>query len=405
MKAKIAKRKDANYHPHYVDKKPFFSPKEIIFRSGSSAHVLTISTRAQWIMFFVLLSFVFWCIYPYHLYNQRGLQIEDKNKQIVATRNSYIELVSDFAALHKNIDNFIQEKKIKPSEVLKQQSMVVEDKIKNVVEEKEWVSSEKMQEKVSLTEALLQRDILISERDDLRKEIENMQDVIKEIKLAEEDVFQKVDSLVTKEVGKVKSVFTSINSVLKKKGLYFNALAIGRKTAGKGGTYVPFKPMQTQDKKLNNKISAIFDNIDDYNYYKEVIQYVPIGKPVWSYWVTSHYGTRNDPFTGKKASHKGVDLASMTGNKIKVKAKGKVTRSEYTSGYGNFVEVDHGNGFKTRYGHLNKIYVKKGQYLEFDDVIGEVGSTGRSTGPHLHYEILYQGHDINPMTFIKAKVS
>lgn len=160
-----------------------------------------------------------------------------------------------------------------------------------------------------------------------------------------------------------------------------------------------------KDKELDDKISKIFESYDDLEYYREVVQYIPIGKPVWSYWVTSQYGSRSDPFNGKRARHKGMDLASRTGNKIKVKAKGKVTRAEYAGGYGNLVVVDHGNGFQTKYAHMNKIYVKKGQYVEYDETLGEVGTTGRSTGPHLHYEVLYMGKNVDPMPFLKAKIS
>ena len=141
-------------------------------------------------------------------------------------------------------------------------------------------------------------------------------------------------------------------------------------------------------------------------YYREIIQSVPVGKPVWSYWVSSKFGHRSDPFNKRPAGHKGIDLASRTGNKIKTMAKGKVTRVKYSNkGYGNLVEIDHGNGFLTKYAHLHKIYVKEGDYLTVDDTVGEVGSTGRSTGPHLHYEILYRGHPVDPMPFMLAKIS
>jgi len=115
--------------------------------------------------------------------------------------------------------------------------------------------------------------------------------------------------------------------------------------------------------------------------------------------------SNRDPFNKKRAGHKGVDLASRTGNKIQVKANGKVTRVQFSNkGYGNNVTIDHGNGFVTKYAHLHKIYVKKGDYLKIDDIIGEVGNTGRSTGPHLHYEILYQGHPVDPMPFMQIKL-
>ena len=89
------------------------------------------------------------------------------------------------------------------------------------------------------------------------------------------------------------------------------------------------------------------------------VQYVPLGKPVWSLWVSSPYGRRSDPFKKTKAYHKGLDLAGRTGNKIKVMASGKVIRAEAASGYGNLVVVDHGNGFKTKYAHMHKIYVRR----------------------------------------------
>ena len=192
---------------------------------------------------------------------------------------------------------------------------------------------------------------------------------------------------------------------LRKQGLYFNALANSKKDGGKGGPYVPDLKSVIKDKQMNESIASIYKNIDDLAYYKEVIEFVPIGKPVWSYWVTSPFGSRPDPFQNKRAYHKGIDLASRTGNKIKTQAKGKVIRAEYASGYGNLVVVDHGNGFTTKYGHMHKIYVKKGQHVDYNDTLGEVGNTGRSTGPHLHYEVLYRGRPVDPMPFMKAKKS
>ena len=83
-------------------------------------------------------------------------------------------------------------------------------------------------------------------------------------------------------------------------------------------------------------------------------------------------------------------------------AKGKVVQSKWGTGYGNYIEIDHGNGFKTKYAHLNKSYVQKGDILQSGQEIGEVGATGRATGPHLHYEIIYNGTNVDPMPFMTA---
>ncbi|MBO5443660.1 MAG: peptidoglycan DD-metalloendopeptidase family protein [Alphaproteobacteria bacterium] len=392
----------------YDEKQTLFSSKEIIFRSRGRAKVWTISSQAQ-IIFWAFFFFIsIWSFYSYYIYNRSGKLIHKKDIELVETRDAYVDLMTDFVTLHKNIsgmlssvDGGVNKKKVNN---YKQQALVLEDKIKQITNEKEWISDEKITEKTTLSEAILQRDIASSERDELRKQLAVLEDTIKELKNAEMEVLKKVQTIADKEVSKVKSAFNVINVPLKRKGLYFNALANSKK-GSKGGLYVPDRKHEVRDKKIDKKISKIFESVDDLEYYREVIKTVPIGKPVWSYWVTSQYGRRSDPFNKKAASHKGVDLASRTGNKIKVKAKGKVIKAGMAGGYGNLVVIDHGNGFQTKYAHLNKIYVKKGDYLEYDDTIGEVGTTGRSTGPHLHYEVIYMGKDVDPMPFIKAKIS
>lgn len=167
--------------------------------------------------------------------------------------------------------------------------------------------------------------------------------------------------------------------------------------------YIPDNPALGQNEELMQQVTKTFTAIDDSSYYREAMKHVPVGKPVWTYWLSSPFGKRSDPFNAKSAAHKGVDLASNKGNKIKTMAAGKVTRAGNATGYGKLVEIDHGNGFKTKYGHMNKIYVQRGEEVAMGQAIGEVGNTGRSTGPHLHYEVLYDGVHMDPMVFIKAK--
>lgn len=407
MVKKTGKNKKNGYNPQFREKKTFFADKEIIFRSQNRAKVLTISSKAQVIFLGILLLIGIWSFYSYHIYNKSGIIISVKDRELESTRDAYVDLMGDFMSLQKNITGMLANLGNKGPkqdiEKYKRQATAVEDKIKQIAAEREWASTEKLEEKITLSEAVLQRDIATSERDELKKQMNAMEDIIDELKEAEMEVLEKVSKISSREVGKIKGAFSEINVPLKKNGLYFNPLA-NRKN-GKGGLFVPEPRPQIRDKQINAKIEAIFSDVEDLDYYKEVAQYVPLGKPVWSYWVTSPYGGRPDPFNKKKARHKGVDLASRTGNKIKSMAKGKVTRAEYAGGYGNLVVVDHGNGFVTKYGHMNKIYVKKGQYVDVEDVLGEVGSTGRSTGPHLHYEVLFQGKNVDPMPFVKAKIS
>ncbi len=395
---------------HYSDKKPFFSDKEIIFRSNGRARVWNISSKLQLITLILVIFVAVWSGYSYHMYHRSGRIITRKNNELTATRDAYTNLMGDFVVLQSNIAQMIKnldEEKGKKVNVeqYKQQASLVEEKVKQITSQSELIDPSKLEEKANLNEVSLQRDIAVSERDELRRRLVEMQRMVEDIRKAEMDVLDKVSQIAEREMGKIKSAISAINAPLRKRGLYFNAMANNKKQRGSGGPYIPAENTFLQEKKVGDKVSRLYETVDDVSYYREVLKYIPMGKPVWSLWVSSPYGVRSDPFKKTKAYHKGVDLAGRTGNKIKTMAKGKVIKVEYNKSYGNLVMIDHGNGFVTKYAHMHKAYVQKGQHLEIGDAVGEMGSTGRSTGPHLHYEILYQGKDVDPMPFIKAKAS
>lgn len=397
------------YSPHYSERKPLFSEKEIIFRSSGKAMVFKISSKLQVLILTIFCLIASWTSYSYYMYNKSGRIILNKDQELVETRDAYVDLMSDFVAIQKNIDEVLtsmNDNKSKEIDKYKRQAMVVEDKIKQITSEKSWADGKIINDKANINEVILQRDLAAAERDALRDQLKQLEKAVQNIKQAELEVFSKVESIASKEIGKIKSAFAKVNGSLRQQGLYFNPLANSKKRDAKGGTFIPASAIDLEDDLIIDKISSIYKAVDDLEYYREVAKYVPIGKPVWSYWVSSKFGTREDPFNKKAARHKGVDLASRQGNKIKVMAKGKVVRVNHSNkGYGNLVEVDHGNGFKTKYAHMHKIYVKEGDILDINDSVGEVGSTGRSTGPHLHYEILYRGKTVDPMPFIQAKMS
>ena len=129
---------------------------------------------------------------------------------------------------------------------------------------------------------------------------------------------------------------------------------------------------------------------------------LPLATPVDDPVRSSPFGTRTDPFTGVAAFHPGQDFSGHYGQPIHVTAPGVVSFVGQRTGYGNCVEVDHGHGFKTRYGHLEAFAAGVGQAVKTGDVIGRMGSTGRSTGVHLHYEVWASGRLLNPAPFLKA---
>ncbi|PTY38969.1 hypothetical protein BGP77_09450 [Saccharospirillum sp. MSK14-1] len=124
------------------------------------------------------------------------------------------------------------------------------------------------------------------------------------------------------------------------------------------------------------------------------------GRPIERGWMSSRYGYRNDPFTGDVAWHDGVDFAGKDGSNIIAVAAGVVTWASERYGYGNMVEINHGNGYVTRYAHAKEVLVNVGDVVKKNDVIALMGSTGRSTGPHTHFEVHHRGRSVDPAEYI-----
>lgn len=388
---------------HYTPSKPLFSDKEIIFRSGGRAKVFNISSKMQIFMLLFILFVAIWSAYSYKMFHKSG----KLRSKLDSTRSAYAELMSDFVAVHKNINSMftlINEETIEDESDLdryKQQVQVMEDRIKQITDNQDWLENEGVSKNVTVREAILERDRALSERNILVSKIKVLEENLKELENSEMEILNRIEALSSSETAKIREAISDVNQSIKKQNGYFNPLAGGKK-GNSGGTFEPALP-NVSNSALKDKMKSVFTLIDDLVYYREIMTGVPIGKPIWNYTVSSPFGYRSDPFNKNSAAHKGVDLASNKGNIVTTKAKGKVVRSEWVTGYGNFIEIDHENGFKTKYAHLNKSYVQKGDIVDQGQKIAEVGSTGRSTGPHLHYEVLYKGTNVDPMAFIKAQ--
>ena len=128
---------------------------------------------------------------------------------------------------------------------------------------------------------------------------------------------------------------------------------------------------------------------------------IPSRIPVDGFRLTSAYGMRVHPVLGGRRAHKGIDLASPVGTPVHAPADGTVGKAEWFSSYGLYIQLEHGGDMETRYGHLSRLNVAAGQFVHKGDVIGYVGTTGRSTGPHLHYEVRVAGESVNPMPYMQ----
>jgi len=170
----------------------------------------------------------------------------------------------------------------------------------------------------------------------------------------------------------------------------------GKNESDVGGPLIPLDSSMMFD----SKVKELDEALDTLDQLKKEARRLPLANPAPGHSVTSPFGVRTDPILGTAALHSGMDFRAPIGMAAKVTAAGVVTKAGWNGGYGRMVEVDHGNGFATRYGHLSEIDVAVGQKLAAGDIVGKTGSSGRSTGPHLHYEVRHNGEAIDPLRFL-----
>ncbi len=168
-----------------------------------------------------------------------------------------------------------------------------------------------------------------------------------------------------------------------------------------GGPFVPIGDISA-DESFETGIEALQTALDALERTKSEVTAFPIAHPAPGQRITSGFGPRRDPILGRSAFHAGMDFRAPTGTPIRAPASGKIVRAGRNGGYGKMVEIDHGNGLKTRFAHLSRIQVRVGEEVSAGQRIGASGNTGRSTGPHLHYEVRKDGQAVNPMRYLKA---
>ena len=178
-------------------------------------------------------------------------------------------------------------------------------------------------------------------------------------------------------------------------------LAESQRDDGRGGPYVPVSASldpETDDPSLQ----ALGSHVERWDGLRQLLLQLPLAEPMDEFRSTSGFGVRVDPINGRHAYHAGLDFAGPMGTTIRVTSPGVVVHAGVKGGYGRMVEIDHGLGIHTRYAHLSAILVEVGDEVGYRAPIGRLGNSGRSTGPHLHYEIHLDGEQIDPAPFIDA---
>ena len=250
----------------------------------------------------------------------------------------------------------------------------------------------------SLESALTERNsaLMLNERlnertSELSKNLENLQN-------SEKNIIARLTLTTVDEIG-------VLEKFISRTGIQPKQLITGKKrtsTLGQGGPFLEVRQGNEPGAFLKSSIDILGARLDRLSKLKRLVGIIPFSPPLEHFSISSHFGKRRDPINRRWAMHYGLDLTGFKKANVYATSPGKVVKSGHKGKYGKFIEIDHGGGFKTRYGHLYKTLVKRGQEVSFRQKIGLLGNSGRSTGSHLHYEVTHNGKQKNPWRFIKA---
>ena len=263
-----------------------------------------------------------------------------------------------------------------------------------------FTNDEYAAEYTNLSELSAELELTRAENEMLKKRNTQLVASMEQIATADIQIVDAVSKLATENIDNLRDNIRGISTTIASLGLTQKKLVNSANKFSNPFVGAAYSPIEFDDE-LDPKYQKLADDLELWNGLAKLNTMLPLGAPVKKMRVTSNFGTRNDPFTGEPKRHRGIDFAGKIGTELMAVAPGRVVSAGERVGYGTTVEIDHGLGFTTLYAHLSQTLVTRGDWVRPGTVIGLAGSTGRSTGPHLHYEIRYKGVPFDPAKFVK----
>jgi len=394
-----------------------FPPREITVMDTPRGNVYTYQQGSFWrfTRFCAKVGLVIWATWSTYVFVYHRPMLQKRTRQLEEMRSMHDRHMADlqtyltkFNELTRNLN--VNDDKILHADKLtdKQKEELLNTRLKTWGEmdflrtrlTEMFTNSEYTPEYTKMAELSAEWELTRAENDAIKKQNDQMAKGMQDIAEADSQIVETVAKLSNDNIadlrGNIKRINTTITSLgLNEKTLVDKANKYSSPTVG-----AAFNPLDI-NKSLDPKYQKLADSLELWNGLNKLMRILPIGAPVESLRVTSNYGKRNDPFTGKPKQHRGIDFAGKIGTELMAVAPGRVISAGERVGYGLTVEIDHGLGFSTLYAHLSKATVARGDWVRPGTVVGLGGSSGRSTGPHLHYEIRYKGNPFNPSKFVK----
>ncbi len=373
----------------------FFCKRSIIIISEHKTQHVPFSAVTQFVAFVAMVGFVGWASFSSGSYMAAQAVLTEKDRTIASTTEHNEKVTAEFSLLKRDLMKLAEENK----------SGELADYAKMMTEQ--FADSE---ESVTQEFAKANKAAEVSDKyNAVFKRIEYLENKVKDLQSTHDLMVADIKATTGGKIAELERVIATTGvdkaplerqALARQKQAEQRAEKYGRTIQnGQGGPFVPVKTSM-----LREKEPELYFNMKRMMTLNDIVSALPVADPMAtkSYRRTSSFGTRVDPFRGALAYHSGVDLAGPKGTMIRATSDGQISLTGWRGAYGQMVEVKHDFGFATRYGHLSKILVKPGQTVKRGEVIAVQGSTGRSTGNHLHYEVRYNGNAINPSNFLKA---
>ncbi len=379
----------------------YFPERQLFLRSEGRVRFLTITSYTQIAMSTALAGFLVWGSITTYAYLTSDIKLEEKNKKISNMTNQYQSLSSDFSALEVEVER--RAAQLEERQKFLEELSGLESTVPTLESEQKKAAPVTDKTEPEKTSSLFQE--LFASKEAQADEIVSGLDRRKRLLARLQSTEERQRAYTTAILTNVRSSLALLDETLKPTKLTSDDLLnhVDKNAVAMGGPYIPekgFTPVFAAHDNLP------FEELTNKHARLEMVTItldsVPVGKPAEKYYVSSKFGRRRDPLKKTWADHPGLDLAGWPGTAIYATAPGKVVHSGWFGPYGRMVEIEHGNGFKTRYGHMRKLRVKKGDEVTQGTRVGDMGKSGRVTGTHLHYEIWFEGKVRDPAPFMKA---
>ena len=395
-----------------------FPPRQFTVMDTPRGNVYTYDQSSFWrfTRFCGKVGLIIWATWSTYVFVYHRPLLQKRTQQLEEVRDTHARHMSDLQTYLAKYNELARDLNVIDDKVLNDKDL--DDKSKEKLMNsriKTWGELDFLHTRISemlkneefspeyykLSELSAEYELTRAENDELKKRNNLLLESMIEIADADNQIVDGVSTLIKENTDSLHQNIKKINSTLISLGLTEKTLIRDVNKYSNPIVGSVFTPIEL-DKNINDKYKKLADGLERWNGLKRLNDVLPLGKPVNSR-VTSEYGTRNDPFTGKPKKHRGIDFAGKIGTELLAVAPGRVVSAGERVGYGTTVEIDHGLGFTTLYAHLSQILVSRGDWVRPGTVIGLAGSSGRSTGPHLHYEIRYKGAPFDPTKFIKEE--